>query len=92
MKAINLFSELHKPTQNIPVPVVGDELDYSLFYNSEQEKRVIERVSVSTNTSEQTVKIIYNMYFNTLFTLLVNSKKQEIFLGSYFKFLKLKNK
>ena len=46
MIAINLFSELHKPTQNIPVPVVGDELNYSLFYNSEQEKRVIETVDL----------------------------------------------
>ena len=92
MKAINLFSELDKPTNNIPVPVVGDELDYSLFYNSEQEKRVIERVAISTKLSEQTVKIVYNMYFNQLFMLLINSNKQEIFLGNYFRFLKLKNK
>ena len=92
MKAINLFSELDNPTNNIPVPVVGDELDYSLFYNSEQEKRVIERVAINTKLSKQTVKIVYNMYFNQLFMLLINSNKQEIFLGNYFRFLKLKNK
>lgn len=92
MKTIKLFSELHKPVDSIPVDTNGVEFNYSLTYNSEQEKRVIEKVSNNTKMSHQTIKILYNMYFNELFMLLVNSNKQEIFVGNYFKFLKLKNK
>lgn len=92
MKTINLFTELVKPSNYESVPCEHGHINYSLSFTSKQEKDVIERTAKSVGLPVQTIKIIYNLYFNNLFLSLTRSTKNEIYLGSYFKFGKLKNK
>lgn len=90
MKPADLFSYINSPNDSLPVSTDDTEINLRLFHEHIDEKVVLERLAKRRNLSVQTVKILYNLYFNSIFKKVTTSDKQTIIISPYYKFYKIK--
>jgi hypothetical protein len=90
VKQINLFSFITTPNNQFKVPVSEHEIDLGLFFENKNEEYILHKLAQKRRISLQTCKILYNLYFNSVFIKVTTSNKKTIVLSPYFKFYKIK--
>lgn len=90
MKQIHLFSHIVETNTEFPVKAQDNEINFKLFFENKKEQKILEKLAQRRNMSVQTLKIIYNLYFNSVFKKVTTSDKKSITISPYYKFLKTK--